>query len=302
MNQSYSTNDKGNTVFRGSGFLGQSFSPITLKKGSFVVTPVPYDSTVEWKTGSREGPRAIIEASNYLELFDPELGLEVNTDNIITLPDMSFSVAGPKTMVTRVYHVGKKLLQHDCFPVMLGGEHSLTSGMVQACKEKYPDLSVLYLDAHADLRQSYMGSKYSHACVMDRLSEICPSVLVGVRSLSRNENELIKRTKLRVFSSPDAGVKLEVDRIVSDLSSHVYVTVDLDVFDPSLMPAVGTPEPGGLYWNQVLELLRSVTANRSVVGFDIMELAPNLGPPACSFTAAKLVFKLIGYIMYSNRR
>lgn len=181
---------------------------------------------------------------------------------------------------------------------MLGGEHSLSLGMVQAFKEEYGDLCVLQLDAHADLRDEYTGTKYSHACVMRRIHELCPITQVGIRSMSWEEQQFLNQNKMQPFyvSSPNPDMA-SPQQIAASLNDNVYVSIDLDVFDPSIMSAVGTPVPGGMQWHEVLDLLKLVTSQKHVVGFDLVELCPREGPNACAFLAAKLVYKLIGYVI-----
>jgi len=258
-----------------------------------VVLPVPYDSTTDWRSGSRDGPMAIIDASQYLELFDQELDRESYLVGIHTLPELKPSMKGPEETVERVYKVASDLVRKEKFVVMLGGEHSLTLGMVRAFKERFDRLSVLQLDAHADLRDEYEDSRYSHACVMRRVLECCPIVQVGIRSLSLVEHRFLALNQMQPFEAE--GLPLDEKAIISALSEEVYVTIDLDVLDPSIMSAVGTPEPGGMGWYEVLRMLRHVAQKRRIVGFDVVELCPNEGPSSCAFLAAKLAYKLIGY-------
>lgn len=276
-------------------FAGIPHQAAPFDKAKVVVLPVPYDSTTEYKTGAREGPQAIIDASQYLELYDAELDREVSEVGIFTLPEVQPLMGGPELMVERVYQIAKSLLEKDKFIAMLGGEHLLSLGMVRAFKEKYPVLSVLQLDAHADLRDQYQGTRYSDACVMRRVWELCPVVHVGIRSFSLEEHRFMQQQKIEPFYAESSNSPDFAFRVASTLSSQVYVSIDLDVFDPSIMSAVGTPEPGGLSWQQVLELLRVAARNSKIVGFDITELCPREGPPSCAFLAAKLAYKLIGY-------
>lgn len=276
-------------------FAGLSSPHPSLASSRVVVLPVPYDSTSEYKSGAREGPRAILDASAYLELYDHELDAEIHLVGIHTLPELEPVMSGPEPTIQRVYQAAKGVLQQDKLLVMLGGEHSLTLGPVRACCEKYSDLSVLQLDAHADLRDSYQGTPFSHACVMRRVWELCPVIQVGLRSLSREERDFLQEERSKPLYTGRPLDTNNVERVVSALSPHVYVTIDLDVFDPSVMAAVGTPEPGGLGWEQVLTLLRAVARRRSIVGFDVVELCPREGPSSCAFLAAKLTYKLIGY-------
>ncbi|MBM4451065.1 MAG: agmatinase [Chloroflexi bacterium] len=261
-----------------------------------VILPVPYDSTTEWHSGTRKGPKAIIEASQYLELYDLELDREIYKVGIHTLPELRPVLSNPEDMIKQVYKVSKSLLLDNKFVVMLGGEHSLSLGMVQAFKEIHQDLCVLQLDAHADLRDEYTATKYSHACVIRRIVELCPITQVGIRSLSAEENTFLKQNKMNPFylttSRPHSH---PIQQIINSLGEKVYVTIDLDVFDPSIMSAVGTPEPNGMFWHEVIGLLKAITQHRYVVGFDIVELCPDQGPDSCAFLAAKLAYTLIGY-------
>ncbi|MDP6494198.1 MAG: agmatinase [Dehalococcoidia bacterium] len=271
-----------------------------LKDCRVVVVPVPYDSTTSYKGGSREGPRAIIEASRYLEDYDIALGREIYQVGIHTLPEIEPHVGGPENMVERVRATVQPLAKDGKLVAVLGGEHSVSVGVVKALREVHDDLSVLYLDAHGDLRNEYMGSGLSHACAARRILEMCPLVEVGIRSISKEEMSFIQgegREDLKVYlhREGDSKASWDVEGVLKGLSERVYVSIDLDVLDPSLMPAVGTPEPGGLGWESVLSLLEAVCRERSIVGFDIMELCPVAGPPSCAFVAAKLAYKVMGY-------
>jgi len=214
---------------------------------------------------------------------------------IRTLPELQPLMSGPELMVERVYQAASNLLDGDTILAMLGGEHSLTLGMIKAYRDIYPDLSVLHLDAHTDLRDQYQGTKYSHACVMRRVRELCPVVHAGIRSLSREEHEYLVQNNIEPFYVETLTGPGGVEKAVSSLSPNTYISVDLDVLDPSAMSAVGTPEPGGLSWQQLLEVLRTAAEGRNIVGFDLVELCPREGPTACAFLAAKLAYKLVGY-------
>jgi len=295
-NDNWTASNKGNVFLPPRVFAGLVPPYSDLETARVVVLPVPYDSTTEWRSGTRHGPQAIIDASQYLELYDLELDTEVYKVGIHTYPQVEPIVSGPEDMIDRVYHVIKGLIRKRKFVVMLGGEHSLSLGMVRAWEEACPELSVLQLDAHADLRDEYLGSRYSQASVMRRIFELCPIAQVGVRSLSWEEKQFLMQRKL----SPFYMLNLESDmssteQILSALSEDVYVTMDVDVLDPSIMPAVGTPEPGGMQWQQVLNLLRAIARHKHIVGFDLMEFCPQEGPSSCAFLLAKLVYKFIGY-------
>jgi len=282
-----------NQVFAG---LAPPYS--NLEQAKTVIVPVPYDSTSEWRGGSRHGPQAIIDASQYLELYDLELDREIYKVGICTLPQIEPLLSSPQDMIDRVYQVIKGLIQHEKFVMLLGGEHSLSLGAVKAFKEAFPRLSVLQLDAHADLRNEYLGTKYGQACVMRRIFEFCPICQVGVRSLSWEEKQFLTQNKLEPFYMSDlASNATSVKQIMDSLSQDVYVTIDVDVLDPSIMPAVGIPEPDGMSWRQVLDIIESVALRKRVVGFDLMEFCPVEGPGSCAFLLAKLAYRLIGCLV-----
>ena len=278
-----------------ANFLGLPNGLSNRVSARFIVLPVPYDSTTSYKGGARHGPQAIIGASYNLEEYDADLDLDVSKLGIHTCPSLEPHFGGPQLMVERVYSTVKSLMDSERLVVMLGGEHSLTSGSVRAHKEVYPDLSVLYLDAHADLRDQYMGTGWGHASAARRIFQLCPLVQVGVRSLSLPEKEFIEKEMVRTYYWPaEEDMESLVRSILGDLSPNVYVTVDLDVLDSSIMSAVGTPEPGGMGWRNLTFLLKRVAEEKCIVGCDIMELSPDEGPTACTFTAAKLAYRLMG--------
>ena len=262
-----------------------------------IVISVPYDGTTSYRGGARHGPAAIIRASRHLEDYDLELDRDVSTVGIHTTPEIAPDLSGPEALIQQVRRAVFPAASRGKLVALLGGEHTIAVGAVQALAEIHPDVSVLYLDAHADLRDEYMGTRWGHASVARRLYDLCPLVQVGVRSLSEEERKFIRDVQLPVYfwtaETPDAAELTET--VLGILSTHVYVSIDLDVFDPSLMAAVGTPEPGGMSWSEVTGLLRAVGEQRRIVGFDLTELSPSEGPESCAFTAAKLAYKLIGY-------
>jgi agmatinase len=264
-----------------------------------VVLPVPYDGTASYVSGSQAGPRAIITASRNLELYDDELSLDISTVGIHTLPELDTQVSGPEEMVLRVRDTTDRLLQ-DKFVVMLGGDHILSVGPILAHAEQCKNLSVLQLDAHADLRDTYEGNPYSHACTMRRVVDHVPYVGVGIRSLSTEEAEIAASRSISLFYAREGLDDSTIRKVVNRLSENVYVTIDMDVFDPSQVPSVGTPEPGGLDWYSITDLLRTVSKQRQVVGFDLTELCPISGLVAPDFLAAKLVYRFLGYIHRSG--
>ncbi len=269
---------------------------VTLDDANVVIVPVPYDSTTSFKTGARHGPRAAITASKQVEEWDIELGRDISTVGIYTTQEIEPHTGGPEAMIERVRRVAGHFMAQDKLVALLGGEHTITVGGVSAALEKHPHLTVLYLDAHADLRDEYMESRWSHACVARRLYERARVVEVGVRSMSQDEARFISANDVPVFTWPPSGdIEHLAANVIERLGRDVYVSIDLDVFDPSIMSAVGTPEPGGMTWIDVTKLLRMISKRRQIVGFDVVELSPNEGPEACAFTAAKLLYKLIGY-------
>ena len=278
-------------------FLALPEEQSRMDRARVVILPVPYDSTTSFRSGARDGPRAIIEASYNLEDYDPELDADVAQVGIYTAPLLEPHMEGPSYMVERVRNAVYPFLQQGKLVALLGGEHSISTGSVKALIDYYPNLSVLFLDAHADMRDEYMGTGWGHASVARRISEICSLVQIGVRSLSLEEREFIRGKGINTFAwqSHDMSMAPHVQEIIGLLSPEVYISVDLDVFDPSIMSAVGTPEPGGMDWFGVTSLLRAVAEERHIVGFDVTELSPGEGPTACAYTAAKLVYKLLAY-------
>ncbi|UCH08401.1 MAG: agmatinase [Deltaproteobacteria bacterium] len=279
-------------------FGGKDCNWTDYQSAKIVVLPIPYDYTATWQKGADQGAEAIIEASAYVELYDIETDSEVHLHGIHTFepPHLPRS---PEKLIHIVREHFSTFADDGKFPVMLGGNHSVTPGAVQGLKDHFVDLTVLQLDAHADLRESYHGSMFNHACVMARIEEICQTVQVGIRSMSREEFNRLDTA--RVFLARDIFLRSDwVEKVVKLLSANVYVTIDLDVFDPSTIPSTGTPEPGGLGWYQVVGLLKEVAENRNVVGFDVVELLPSKHNKAPDFIAAKLVFKFLSYI-FKNR-
>ncbi|MGD0022025.1 MAG: agmatinase [Smithellaceae bacterium] len=277
--------------------FGGIYTGCSLRDALFVVVPAPYDLTSTYQPGSRRGPAAIIEASTNMELYDDELKKETYLAGIHTTSPLAIDARGPKNMINILRKKIAKIVASNKIPVILGGEHSISLGAVQAVKEKYPRLKVLQLDAHADLRESYQGSPYSHACVARRIAEICPLIQVGIRSMSREEAEYLSQSNIKSYSADFVlENKNSSELICKDLQGDIYVSIDLDVFDPSVMPSTGTPEPGGLYWSNVLRLLKLVSNSCKIRGFDAVELTPLPGIVAPDFMAAKLIYRFMGYI------
>ena len=284
--------------FQWRTFLDTSPAEHAYQTSRFAVIPVPYDGTLSFRGGSRYGPAAIIDASRHLEDFDVELGLDASAHGIYTYPEITPDLSGPEQVISQVHEVVDCVLEDGKTPVLLGGEHTVTLGAVRACARRFDDLCVLYMDAHADLRDSYLGTRWGHASVARRISETCPIVEVGVRSISQVEREFAQARDLPIHWWPPRRTgDLWVADVCAQLSSRVYVSIDLDVLDPSVLPAVGTPEPGGLTWWDLTGLLRAVAHHANVVGFDVVELSPEEGPVASSSTAARLAYKTMGYIV-----
>jgi agmatinase len=258
-----------------------------------VVVPVPYDGTSTWVKGADKGPGAILGASANVELYDIETDSQVYLNGIFT-DEAVTEDRSPEAMVDAVRRRVQAHLANNKFTVVVGGEHSVSVGAVQAHAGRYRGLSVLQLDAHSDLRDEYEGSKFNHACVMARIRELCPIVQVGIRSMDISEKPALAED--RVFFAEDIhDSRAWIDQVVGKLTEQVYLTIDLDAFDPSIMPSTGTPEPGGLMWYDVLALLRAVCRRRTVVGFDVVELCPIETNWAPDFLAAKLIYKILSY-------
>ena len=273
------------------GYLPEQYS--SWENAGIVIVPVAYDGTSTWMKGADHGPAAICEASANMELYDIETDSEVYKKGIFTEGAIGGEIS-TSGMIEAVHEVVRYHLENDKFTVVIGGEHSVSIGSIHAHVERYPDLTVLQLDAHADLRDEYNGSKFNHACVMARAKELCPIVQVGIRSMDSSEKKRMDRPNI-FFAEELHSATDWIKKVVSRLSANVYVTVDLDVLDPSAMPSTGTPEPGGLSWYSVLGLLKAVNENRNIVGFDVVELCPDERNKAPDFLAAKLIYKTLSY-------
>ncbi|HWG58503.1 MAG TPA: agmatinase [Candidatus Acidoferrales bacterium] len=264
------------------------------------IFPVPLERTTSYEHGTRNGPAAILAASQNMELYDDELQLEpYKTIGIATLPPIETADGTIEKVIGELFTAQRALLDDGKFPVALGGEHSLTPPLVSATAKKFKDLTVLQIDAHADLREDYQGNRASHACAMRRVLEFCPAVQVGIRSLCAEEAEAIPGLHTKIYWAKDivrTPTKSWIAKVLADLGPHVYLTIDLDGFDPSIVPATGTPEPGGLDWHQVTSLIRSVATHKKIVAMDVVELLPQPGDHASDFLAAKLVYKCLGYV------
>jgi len=261
-----------------------------------VILPVPLESTTSYVPGTRNGPREILVASSHLELWDEETGTDVHPIGIYTLPEMELPFDDMADIMSEIHRVASAILEHDKFPIVLGGEHSITSPVVAAMAAKHPGVSVLQIDAHADLRDSYMGTRFNHACAMRRVLDHARCTQVGIRSLSTEEAQAAPGLSTRIFYDVNMRQDADwIDAVVKSLAAKVYITIDVDGLDPAIMPATGTPEPGGLSWYELLKLLRAVIAAREVVGCDIVELSPLPGVAAPNFLCAKLIYKILTY-------
>ena len=258
-----------------------------------ILIPVPYDETSTWMKGSGRGPDAILEASVNLEFYDVETDSEAHMAGIHTLEPITEKET-PEKLVKAVYEKTLSILYENKFPVIIGGNHTVAIGSVKAFSKYCQNISILQLDAHADLRQEYEGSELNHACVMARAREWAPIVQVGIRSMSSDELQYVDRE--RIFFSHDLYYNKDLyGRAIDKLTDNVYITIDLDVFDPSIMPSTGTPEPGGPDYFEILHFLRDVIRKRNVVGFDVVELCPSESNKAPDFIAAKIIYQLLSY-------
>jgi agmatinase len=263
-------------------------------KAKIVILPAPFDATSTWTKGADKGPAAIIEASANMETYDIETDCEVYKRGIFTDKPIR-EKKSPQIMVVELKVRVLKHIKNKKYVVTIGGEHSISAATIAAHAEMFDELSILQLDAHADLRDEYLGSKYNHACVMARAREIAPVVQVGIRSADITERNLVQN-KSNVFLAQDVFDNSNwFGKCLKKLTTNVYLTIDLDVFDPAILPSTGTPEPGGLGWYQVLTFLKLLMKQKNVVGFDIVELCPNPKNKASDFLAAKLIYKLLSY-------
>jgi len=281
----------------GLGFLEPS-ARTCLEKARFVVLPIPYDITASWGQGARLGPHRILEASQELELFDEELLIEPYRFGIHTFKSPTLSIP-PEKARDEIKEFVRGALELGKIPVAFGGDHSVTIGIMEAVKDFFQDFSILQLDAHTDLRESYQGTRLSHACVMRRIWEKERVIQAGIRSLSRKEWEFLKGEGTSPIWARE--LKEDLDRALGLIISRIktkrlYITIDVDCLDPSVMPATGTPEPGGLSWFELIKLLKGLTKEFEIIGFDIVELSPIPGITHPDFLVARLAYKLIGYI------
>ena len=264
-----------------------------LENAKVVLIPVPYDGTSTWQKGADKGPEAFLEASENMELYDIETGSEVYRQGVFLSEPLS-DFDDPEEMVSTVHNRVKSFIKKRKFVTIVGGEHSVSIGAIRAFNESYNDLTVLHIDAHADLRKSYNGSRYNHACAMYEASQNTNLVQLGIRSMDKIETSVIDKEKV-FFAHTIVNDDQWMENVLDNLSKNVYISFDVDAFDPSIMPATGTPEPGGLLWYETLEFLKLVFKKTNVVGFDIVELCPNPAHKASDFLVAKLYYKMLTY-------
>ncbi len=270
---------------------------VPMTDARFLILPVPYERTTSYGQGTKDGPDAILRASRYLELFDEELGTEPYLEGIHTLGPIAFDKGPLDVSIEKIYAAVKALRIREQFLLSLGGEHSITYPIVRAYHEQFRSMTVLQIDAHSDLQEKFEGTIYSHGSVMARIKDIADIVQVGIRSQTRPEYDLIQQRGIRTFyMSALRRDALWKEHVVEALGEHVYLTIDLDGFDPSVAPGVGTPEPGGLSWYDVIDLIKLVIERKHLVGCDIVELAPVPLSIITDFLAAKLAYKIMGYI------
>lgn len=280
-------------------FLGIEKKYSTYENSKIAIISAPLEKTVSYGKGTKKGPKYILEASHYVEFYDEEFDRELCFElGIATLPELNLNKLSHSKSLNKIYNVVKKTLEDKKFPVVLGGEHSITSAVVKPFLELYDNLTILQFDAHSDLRDSYEGSEHSHACVMKRIFEMTNNIVqVGIRAQCKEEADLIKSNNISCFYMRDIRNGSHgadwANKIADRCSENVFITFDIDAFDPSLVPSTGTPEPGGLFWDETISLIKLLGAKRNIVGFDIVELAPKDKNDVSSFIAAKLCYKIL---------
>jgi agmatinase len=277
-------------------FGGAVPEPKSFDESAAVIFPVPFDRTTSYVKGTSEGPRELLAASAQVELWDEELGVDIHSRGMFTLAPLHLAGATMEEAMAELQASAARLFDTGKFIVMLGGEHSITSPVVAAAAARHAGLSVLQIDAHADLRASYESERHSHACAMRRTLDHAPVVQVGIRNISAEEVAALPGLNTKIYYDWNMRDDPQwMERVIDALSPTVYITIDLDGLEPGLMPAVGTPEPGGLSWRELTRLLRLVFERRQVIGCDVVELCPLPGIASPNFVAAKLVYKLLTY-------
>jgi agmatinase len=289
-----------------SNFLAIEKRYSTLEASKVAIVSAPYEHTVSYGGGTKRGPKGVIDASAYVEFYDDETQRELCFDvGIATLKPLAFGKKSDRAALDIIEEQVDDLLAMDKFVVTIGGEHTISTAPIASHYRKYPSMSILHFDAHADLRESYQGSKYSHACFMARVAEFFPPKLitqVGIRALCKEEAAFIKKEGVNTFFASSIrrgmhGANWQ-QSVVDTLAKDVYITFDVDAFDPSVMPATGTPEPDGLFYSETIDVIRAVIASgRRIVGLDIVELAPDARTPHADLTTARLLYKILNLAM-----
>jgi agmatinase len=263
------------------------------EKSRIILIPVPYDGTSTWGKGADQGPSAFLEAAENMELYDIETDSEVYREGIFLAPSITEN-RDPEALVDEVHKEVKEYVRRNKFVTLIGGEHSLSIGSIRAFNECFDHLTVLQIDAHADLRREYMGTPFNHACALHEASQTTNLIQVGIRSMDALERTYMDEEKT-FFAHELATDEFWMDRAIDLMTENVFITFDLDGLDPSILPSTGTPEPGGLFWYETLEFLRKVFEEKNVVGFDLVELCPNPNERSSDFLAAKLYYKMLSY-------
>lgn len=274
-------------------YAGISDKYAKIDTAKIVLIPVPYDGTSTWQKGADKGPEAFLDASENMELYDIETDTEVYKQGVY-LADAITENSSPEAMVDKVHEETKKYIKKNKFVTLFGGEHSISIGSIRAFEECFDNLSVLHIDAHADLRPEYEGTKCNHACAVYEASQKTNLIQVGIRSMDSIEKSVMNEDKT-YFAHDMVNDEYWMDNVIDQLTDNVFITFDLDAFDPSILPSTGTPEPGGLFWYETLEFLKEVFKEKNVVGFDIVELCPNEVNKSSDFVAAKLYYKMLSY-------
>ena len=284
-----------------TNFLALEKKDSNYRDSNIVILQAPLEKTVSYGKGTKNGPAEILNASHYVEFFDEEFNSELCFEKgICSLEEIKFAKLSTKKAIEKIYKEVKNQIEAEKFVVTLGGEHSLSSAPIKAHFEKYDKLSILQFDAHSDFRDVYEGSKYSHASVMARVAEFTKDIVqVGIRAQCKEEYDFIVENKIKTFYArgirEDKYGKNWQNAVLDSLNDNVYITFDVDGFDPSVISATGTPEPGGLFWDETMNLLKMIGKHKNIVGFDVVELAPNSKDVSSNFNAAKLVYKLLNY-------
>ncbi len=274
-------------------YAGISEEYAKLEHSKIVLIPVPYDETSTWQKGADKGPKAFLEASENMELYDIETDSEVYRQGIYLAQPITIN-ATPEAMVDAVHQETKSYIKKNKFVTVFGGEHSISIGTIRAFNEMFSSLTVLHIDAHADLRKSYDSSSCNHACAVYEASQNTNLIQVGIRSMDIKEKSVMDLDKT-YFAHDMAIDDSWMDSAIDQMTDNVFITFDLDAFDPSILPSTGTPEPGGLLWYETLDFLKQVFKEKNVVGFDIVELCPNEVDKSSDFLAAKLYYKMLSY-------